>query len=196
MENNTKSSKLLITSTGRSGTTFIMLIYIFLDIPSNFTKETYQKELSKFYISNCGLENDYLSKGYVIKNPKFMHLIPEIKKHVNINQIVFPYRDFKESAESRERISKRTFNGGLWNAKNSQEQKLFYDKIYKIFLLDIVRFKIPTIFIDFKQFIYNPYYLYEKLKPTFTKEITFQEFLLAYYQAVDVHQRKLPRNAL
>jgi hypothetical protein len=122
-----------------------------------------------------------------------MHNITEIHKNTNIKYIVFPYRNFKESAESREKLSKRTPNGGLWNAKTAQEQQEFYHRIYKIFLLDIIRFQIPTIFIDFQQFTHSPQYLYEKLQPTFLRPITFEEFELAYYQATDVHNRKEPR---
>lgn len=191
-----KPPKILITSTGRSGTTFLMLLFIFLEIPSNYTKETYSKELSRFYITNCGLENDYQSKGYVIKNPKFMFSLPQIIQKVDVKYILFPYRDFKESAESRAKISKRTPNGGLWNAKDAQTQQEYYHKIYKMFLLDMTRFQIPTIFLDFKKLTYHPLYLYEKLQPTFPFPITFQQFLLAYYQATDVHYRKPPREKL
>ena len=196
MKINLKPPKLLITSTGRSGTTFMMLLYIFLEIPSNYTKENYNKELSRFYISNCGLENDYLSQGYVVKNPKFMYSIPEIHNKTNIKYIVFPHRNFKDSAESRERLSQRTPNGGLWNAKDAKTQQEFYHKIYKIFLLDITRFQIPTIFIDFHKFIHSPQYLYEKLQPTFLQPISYEQFELAYYQATDVHHRKPPREKM
>jgi hypothetical protein len=90
-----------------------------------------------------------------------------------------------------------TPNGGLWNATDVESQIAFYKKAYKIFLLDTTRYKIPVIYLDFEKLIRDPYYVYQSLKPTFTnQEITFEEFLLAYYQATDVHHRKQPRQTL
>ena len=205
-----QQQKILITSTGRSGTTFVTLLYIFLNQDVNFTKKTYQQELSKFYITNCGLEGDYDSESTIIKNPNFLYKIAEIKKHINIKYIVFPWRNFMQSAISRAYISQMTPNGGLWNATNVESQIAFYKKSYKIFLFDTTRYKIPVIYLDFEQLIRDPYYVYQSLKPTFTnpqttetktketktQEISFEEFLLAYYQATDVHHRKPPRKTL
>jgi hypothetical protein len=200
-----QQQKILITSTGRSGTTFVTLLYIFLNQDVNFTKETYQQELSKFYITNCGLEGDYTSESTVIKNPNFLYKIAEIQKHIHIKYIIFPWRNFIQSAISRAYISQMTPNGGLWNATDVESQIAFYKKSYKIFLLDTTRYKIPVIYLDFEQLILDPYYVYQSLKPTFTnpqttetktQEISFDEFLLAYYQATDVHHRKPPRQSL
>ena len=200
-----KQEKILITSTGRSGTTFVTLLYIFLNQSVNFTKETYQQELSKFYITNCGLEGDYTSQSTIVKNPNFLYKIAEIQKHIHIKYIIFPWRNFVKSAISRAYISQMTPNGGLWNATDIESQLAFYKKSYKLFLLDTTRYKIPVIYLDFEQLIQDPYYVYQSLKPTFTNttnttnttnEITFDEFLLAYYQATDVHHRKTPRQSL
>lgn len=188
--------KLLITSTGRSGTTFVMLIYIFLGISTNYPENTYEENLKRFFVTNCGLEGDYTSKGYVIKNPQFMQKIDEITTQKIIDHIVFPYRDFEQSAKSREQISKRTPNGGLWNANSAEEQIQFYKKAFKQFLFAITRNRIPTTFLDFDILIHSPTYLYEKLKPTFPLPITEKEFILAYFQATDVNQRKPPRTSL
>lgn len=196
---NSKPDKILITSTGRSGTTFVTLIYIFLDQSVNYTKETYAIELAYFFVTNCGLEGDYNCESTVVKNPNFLYKIAEIKKHVNIKHIVFPWRDFKQSAISRAIISQRTPNGGLWNAIDVDSQIDFYKKSYKKFLLDTTRYRIPVIYLDFENFTQDPYYLYKKLKPTFLPDpdaITFDKFLLAYYQATDVHHRKTPRETL
>ena len=193
-----KPDKFLITSTGRSGTTFLILIYILLDQPSNYNKQTYDKELKRFFISNCGLEGNWNDPGVFIKNPNFLMKIPEIQKNTNLKGIVFPYRDFKSSAESRAILSRRTPNGGLWNAKDVPSQIEFYNKIYKTFLLDTTRFKIPVIYVDFERLIKDPIYTYQVIHPTFqqtkNKEpIHFEKFLLAYYQATDIHHRKSPR---
>ena len=201
-----QNEKTLITSTGRSGTTFVTLLYIFLNQDVNFTKETYQEELSRFYITNCGLEGDYTSESTVLKNPNFLYKIAEIQKYTKIKYIVFPWRDFMHSAISRAYISQMTPNGGLWNATDVESQIAFYKKSYKTFLLDTTRYKIPVIYLDFEKLIRDPYYVYQSLKPTFkpnnnttsreNQEITFEEFLLAYYQATDVHHRKPPRQTL
>ena len=125
--------------------------------------------------------------------------IPVIYQNTNLKGIIVPYRDFETSAKSRANISKRTPNGGLWNANDVPSQIEFYKKAYKMFLLDTTRFKIPVIYVDFNRLIKDPIYTYNILKPTFqptSDTVTFEQFLLAYYQATDIHHRKSPRNVL
>ena len=194
-----KPDKFLITSTGRSGTTFLLLIYVMLDQPSNYTKHTYYETLKRFFVTNCGLEGDWDEPGIFIKNPNFLTKIPEIHQNTNLKGILFPYRNFEDSAKSRAIISQRTPNGGLWNANDVPSQIQFYNQIYKTFLLDTTRFNIPVIYIDFNRLIKDPLYTYKILNPTFyptPDSVTFHQFLLAYYQATDIHHRKPPRTSL
>ena len=125
-----------------------------------------------------------------------MTQLEQMRDTVEIDHIVFPYRDFAASAKSRETVSKRTPNGGLWNATTADAQQRYYREIYKIFLLDVVRRRIPTVFVDFDAFIHSPLYLFEKLRPTFPRAVDWTEFKLAYFQATDVHHRRPPRSTL
>jgi hypothetical protein len=222
-----------------------LLLFIFLDIPTPYTRDTYQQELDRFYISNCGLETNCFpggdgreefvaggaggvgsgtgdaggvgsgdaggvgsgtggagrrwpwgGSGYVVKNPNFMFRIPSLLREVAVDCILFPHREFVQSAISREQLSLRTPNGGLWNATDAESQIAFYRKCYVIFLCDVLRFRLPCLFLKFERFISSPEYLFSALRPLFAVKwprITWEQFLLAYWQATDVQFRRPPR---
>src|SRR5205814_8927132 len=70
--------------------------------------------------------------------------------------------DYEASANSQ--VNNGNKAGGLWSAKNKQEQLIFYHKIMANYLYQMVKHDIQTIFIDFDQMITEKSYLYEKLK--------------------------------
>lgn len=66
----------LITGTGRAGTTFLVLLFTFMGFDTGYTIHNYQKKIYK----NCGsgLEFNWNSQNFINKNPQF---ISKIKKH-------------------------------------------------------------------------------------------------------------------
>lgn len=68
--------KILITGTGRCGTTFLIKLFSFLDFDTGYNRNTYNSGIC----SNCnsGMENDYKSNIYILKNPTFIHDIENI----------------------------------------------------------------------------------------------------------------------
>jgi hypothetical protein len=170
--------KILITGTGRCGTTFLIKLFSFLDFDTGFTKNTFNRHIS----ANCnsGMELHYQSKHRYLKNPTFMCDIDKI--HLSYSKdvlFIVPIRSFEESAKSRT-IHKYN-NGGLWNANNFNEQLEFYNKTFSNFIRKVTKYDMDIIFIDFDRMITDKLYLYNKLKQIVTIEkVTFEKFSKEY----------------
>src|SRR5207253_3735396 len=103
---------------------------------------------------------------------------------------IIPVRDYDESANSRAKNGSMKDNGGLWNANDTKEQVQFYHKIMAEYILKMVKFDIPTLFVDFGRMTVDAQYLYKKLHPILAEhDISQEKFFLAYKKASE-NQRK------
>lgn len=170
--------KIIITGTGRCGTTFLMRLFTFLEYDTGFTKNNFQKYI--FENCNSGMEKNIDFNHYILKNPVFIDNIEKIiNENYNIKYVIIPIRDYNLSAQSRVKHSKNA--GGLWNANNEKKQLEFYYKIMSNYLLNMVKYEINTIFLDFDKMINNKEYLYNKLKNIMDeKNINFELFSKIY----------------
>jgi len=172
-------SKILITGTGRCGTTFLIKLFTFLDFDTGYDKINYSKHI--FKNCNSGMERHHTTNYHVIKNPDFLKNIDDIiKSGTSIQCVVIPVRDFEEAARSREKLGPEVA-GGLLCAKNKDEQILYYNKIMSKYICIMTKYDINTIFIDFYRMISDKTYLYEKLRVIFDeKNIDFEKFSIEY----------------
>jgi len=171
--------KILITGTGRCGTTFLIKLFSFLDFNTGYDRSNYNLSIS----SNCnsGMERNYNDNYYILKNPLFLKNIEYIVKDtsIKIKNVIIPIRDLKMSAMSRVKHSHK--NGGLWNATDELSQINFYKNILTNYLLISTKYDISTIFIDFDRMINDDVYLYNKLKHILDeKHINFKTFSDVY----------------
>lgn len=95
------NKSIIITSTGRSGTTFLIILYTLLGFNTGFEQDSFHKYLYKG--CNSGMERDAKSIGQfeIVKNPKFLNTIDKID-HNKILYSIIPIRNFERSAKSRE----------------------------------------------------------------------------------------------
>lgn len=139
--------KILITGTGRCGTTFLIKLFSFLDFNTGYDRNNYKSSIS----TNCnsGMERSYKDNYNIIKNPTFIMDIETISKDTSIiiKNVIIPIRDLKISAKSRVNHGKQ--NGGLWNAENELSQIDFYKNILTNYIIISTKYDINTIFIDF-----------------------------------------------
>lgn len=171
--------KILITGTGRCGTTFLIKLFSFLEYNTGFTRETY----NKFIFKNCnsGMEKQYTDKFYVIKNPLFLENIDNIikDKSVNIKCVIIPIRDFGICAKSRAKHENKP--GGLVKAKDEYSQIAYFNKTMSKYIFYMTKFEIPTIFLDFDKMVHDKEYLYNKFKNIMDeKNIIFEYFANVY----------------
>ena len=154
--------KILITGTGRCGTTFLIKLFSFLEFNTGYNRDNFKLSIS----SNCnsGMERFYKANYYIIKNPTFMHDIEKIVKDtsIKIKYVILPIRDLNMSAKSRVKHGKK--HGGLWHATDELSQIKFYENILASYIVISTKYDINTIFIDFDKMINDKIYLFDKLK--------------------------------
>ena len=186
-----QTPKILITGTGRCGTTFLIKLFTFLGFDTGYTKDNVEKNIYKN--CNSGMERQYTDKHYILKNPKYIYEIEKImNSKINVKLIIIPIRDYNASAESRNSYKKQ--NGGLWNATNVNEQLLFYYKIMSNYLYYMTKYEINTLFLDFDKMTTDKRYLFEKLKNILIeKNITFELFNNVFDE---VSETSKPKNKL
>lgn len=180
--------KTLIVGTGRSGTTFLMIIYTCLGCDTGFTKENF----GQYILNNCnsGLEKTITAPHKIIKRPRYFYTIGQLLEQYKIKFIIVPERPLEECAKSRDKH--KNLPGGYFNAHDYQSQLNFFQTEiprFKQTLVDMRDRYQEVIYLDFYQMISDPEYLYQKLLPTFEREISLDEFTEAYEYA-SRHQRR------
>jgi len=171
--------KVLITGTGRCGTTFLIKLFSFLGFNTGYNRNNYKSSIQRN--CNSGMERKYKDNYYILKNPTFMSDIENIvnDKSIIIKNVIIPIRDLKISAKSRVKYGYNA--GGLWSAKDELSQINFYKDILANYIFISTKYNINTIFIDFDTMINDKTYLFNKLKIILDeKNIGLEEFSLVY----------------
>jgi len=178
------NGKILISGTGRCGTTFLMILFTFLKMDTGFTITNFNNNI--FKNCNSGMEKLVNDPHKIIKCPGFIEDIESIITKIAIEYMIIPIRDYTAAAASRASHGKEP--GGLWGASNEKEQVAFFHGIMANYLRSMVKHNIPTIFLDFDKMVSNESYLYQQLKPVLG-DVTPEQFHMAYLVA-NVHQKK------
>lgn len=181
--------KVIISGTGRCGTTFLMMLFTFLGFDTGFTKQNFKAHVDS--TSRAGMETKLNTPHYIVKNPQFIeedYLKYIINNNIPVKYFIIPIRKYSESAESRANL--KTPLGGLWKANTKESQELFYDKLMSTFLFYSVKNDFNVIFLDFERMTKNKKYLYEMLLPILKeKTISFEKFSIEYDEC-SVHAKK------
>ena len=191
----------VITGTGRAGTSFLIQLLTYLGLETGFTSDT----LLLNEEARAGLEHDIRKDDvpYIAKSPGFCEWAAEILKRddIIIEHVFIPMRDLYEAAESRRfvlnsavsrlswlqrlrsRIKPISVPGGLWLTKNKrQQEKMLLQQIYKLFLA-LSDSHIPVTLLQYPRLVKDSAYLYQKLEPILGGKSS-QEFSLAFGQSV------------
>lgn len=170
---------IIITGTGRAGTTFLVQLFGHLGFDTGFTLENLRVNEKK----KCGLESNGTKKDipYVIKDPVFCDYAERIlgSKDIIIEYIIVPIRDLYSAAESRRQLQGKNktypIPGGLWQTKEPHAQEgILLKKIYSL-AESASKVHVPIIFINFPMLVDDSSYLYEKLHPI-VGQIPFMTF--------------------
>lgn len=171
--------KILITGTGRCGTTFLIKLFTFLGYNTGYNRNNYNLSIS----NNCnsGMERNYKEEFYILKNPRFMMNIEHIVRDtsIKVKYVIIPIRNLQISALSR--LNNGINNGGLWNAYDELSQIKFYKNILTNYIYISTKYDVNTIYIDFDKMINDKIYLFNKLKNIlYEKNIKFENFSNVY----------------
>lgn len=178
-----KPEKILITGTGRCGTTFLVRLFSYLEFDTGFDETNFDDFIDE--MANAGLEAHHNDNHYIIKNPVYLEIMEDIVKSVTIKNVILPIRNFEDSVKSRIKNGKN--KGGLWQANDEKEQIDFYNKLMANYIYTMTKYDISTTFIDFDRMVTDKSYLYQKIKGILSeKNILFETFSEMYDRASSV----------
>lgn len=196
---------IVITGTGRSGTTLLVELMTHLGLNTGFQPGLL--ESLKIELINAGLEHTVGTEScpYIAKDPWFCDYAEDIfsREDVLIEHIIIPMRDIESAAASRRLNDKRQFyqlsfkkrilyrlwpyplDGGLWDTisrKKGTQESILIGKVYKL-LLEASKHQVPVTFINFPKMTLESDYLYKKLSPVL-KGISFPDFQKVFQKTV------------
>jgi len=194
---------ILITGTGRCGTTFLVALFTLLGMETGFTRETLKENIHDK--TKGGLE-EQPGKYKIAKNPAFIFVIEQyiIQAGQVPKLVIIPVRNFTEATESRyknteeqgllndpipEGLSESKGAGGLWHADTKEEQITFYNKCMAEYIQLMTLYDIPTKFIDFYRMTTNSRYLFESLQDVIESDVTYERFEECYREATSLCAR-------
>jgi hypothetical protein len=163
---------IIISGTGRAGTTFLVQLFTALGLETGFTDPT-----SGMY-PNCdaGMEWDIRDPNapYIIKRPSLCDYLDDVLENEDliIDHALIPVRDLYSAAESRRDVTRRAdaalfpgvIPGGLWHTEIPQHQEAaLANQLYKI-IYTISKRDIPMTLLFFPRFIHDSEYLYGKIE--------------------------------
>jgi hypothetical protein len=162
---------IIISGTGRTGTTFLVQLLTALGLDTGFTDVT-----SALY-PNCdaGMERDIRDPDapYIIKTPRLCDHLEEVLEsgELTIDHAILPVRDLYSAAESRRDVTRRTdaalfpgeIPGGLWHTDIPElQESALAIQLYKL-IHTISKRDIPVTLLYFPRLVNDCEYLYIKL---------------------------------
>jgi len=182
---------LIISGTGRAGTTFLVQLFTALGLDTGFT------EPASGVSPNCnaGLEWDvrHPDAPYIMKSPWLCDYLDDLLEdgRTVIDHAIIPVRDLYSAAESRRDVTRRTdkalypegIPGGLWHTDRPERQEaVLADQLYKL-IYTMAKRDIPVTLLYFPRLVHDPAYLYGKIEFAL-KGIGYESFLEAYRRIV------------
>jgi hypothetical protein len=123
-------------------------------------------------------------RPYVLKNPRFCTQIKNAASRLHLDMVYIPTRKTELAAASRAHMNQQP--GGLWNAKNAEDQVPILETLTATLLRDLQTNEVPYVELDFPRLIDDAVYCYEKLGFLMDKyDITLGEFTKAHSAIAD-----------
>ncbi len=195
----------IITGTGRAGTTFLVELLTHLGLDTGFSVDNMANK--KHQEARAGLEHDLRKNDcpFVVKSPHFCDYAKEIirRDDIEIKHVFVPIRNLHAASESRRYVSKmsakklplvkklkhmikpKVFAGGLWHTKSSKPEKqeeVLLSQIYKL-VFALSDTSIPVTLMRYPRITEDSKYLYKKLGPMLGN-INLESFCTAFDKVV------------
>jgi len=178
-------SHIIISGTGRAGTSFLVQILSRLGLDTGYDADSLELLSAArdalmgqvfFETARAGFEMDIRSAAapYIVKTPFLCDHVEEVlASNIRIDHAILPIRSFEAAAASRAHVQmaatgakdrvKRT-PGGLWDVDTADKQadvlRYKFTKLIEV----LVRYDVPITFLAFPRLVRDPEYLYEKLQ--------------------------------
>lgn len=167
---------LIISGTGRAGTTALVQILTHLGLDTGYTPDTC-RHIDRN--SRAGLEKwiEADDAPYIIKSPHLCDTLGEVlaaRPDIRIDTAIVPIRNLKDAADSRVFNARRMpfrepsrVMGGLFGTTNADEQEaVLTRKLYQL-LLVLTEHDIPVLLLHHPRFLEDVRYLSAKLRLLF-----------------------------
>ena len=191
--------RVIVTGTGRAGTTLLMQILTDLGLDTGFTSSTPIDQHA-----SAGLERSILSdcKPRIVKDPTLSANLRSllITQQVVIEHVIVPIRDLEVAAASRVRVTgygKDPFRaGGLFGTRSGTQQTQALANLFYTLFDTISEHDLPHTLLRFPRFANDADYTYEKLSfldPSIPRE-RWHEVIQARTDLRLIHQTPLSRD--
>lgn len=158
-----RTGRVLITGTGRAGTTFIIRVFTKLGLDTGFSTADLEEVEKK--VGKAGLEKS-LNKGTIqfrpeiVKSPHAVDILNDalLDGWLKLDLCIVPIRELSAAASSRAMVTERarqsgldlaTAPGGLWKTDRVGEQSDVLAKIFYSLIYDLVKHDVPILFAEF-----------------------------------------------
>lgn len=184
---------LIISGTGRAGTTFLVQLLTELGLDTGFSNPFEKMKEDR----NAGMEWDLTKNGnapYIVKSPALCEHLETIlqNRDIVIDHAIIPIRDLFSAAESRRAVARKGSHKILtarpflgikgWRIRRPNEQETVLAQNFHALLHSLARHDIPLTLLYFPKFVTAPAYLFEKIR-FLLQNISYEDFLRAF-QAV------------
>ena len=179
-------SHVIISGTGRAGTTFLVQLLTHLGLDTGFDRDTMEVlpkardarlgPMDLFPMARAGHEMDirHAQAPYIVKTPSLCDLAGEVlASSVRIEHAIIPVRQFDAAAASRAHVQTLTtgnadgeekVSGGLWDTAEAHHQADVLRQKFTTLIEMLVRHDIPITFLSYPRLVRDPDYLYAKLR--------------------------------
>lgn len=194
----------VITGTGRAGTTFLVELLTHLGLDTGYHAEEIGENKCK--TARAGLEHDVRRDNapYIVKSPWFCDYAEDVleRKDLTIEHVFVPMRDLRAAAESRRFVTKttqsemtllrrlrrrffrRSVAGGMWHTSQpDQQEAVLLEQLYKL-VLSLSKSHVPVTLLRYPLLANDAGYLFRKLSPILGN-ISPTEFEAVFDRVVD-----------
>lgn len=170
----------LISGTGRSGTTFLVVLLTHLGFDTGFDLDALDDGIRAE--SKAGLEFDIRNSNcpYIVKSPWFCRFADDALSSgkLQIEHVLIPIRDLYAAAESRRRVTRESpGTAGLWltdSFDDGVQEGILTENLYRL-VFTLTRHEVPFSFIEYPRLVLDARYLYSGLG-SLVANIPFHEF--------------------
>ena len=176
-------SHVVISGTGRAGTTFLIELLTCCGLDTGFNSNDILAH--KDPIARAGLEHDIRndSAPYIVKSPWFCDYAENVlaRDDIRLEHVLVPMRDLFAAAESRryvqakqlsqlallsrlsQWIQPQTFPGGLWRTTHDEQQEsILLHEIYKL-TYALSSHAVPVTLLQYPRIATDSVFLYKKI---------------------------------
>jgi hypothetical protein len=187
-----KKGKIIITGTGRAGTSFLMVLLTRLSLDTGYKPyiEDFNEKIRagcelKVFSSDLKKQRKLLKKApRILKHPKFSQKLDLLieKNLIRVDHIIVPIRDIKEASQSRAK------NNLPWAIKGLETQEQVLTWALGKITETASKHNIPITFLRYPKLLEDPDYCFKKLELVF--KLNKKKFLKIHQELVGAKRVK------